>query len=84
MKLYNIEEIVNSELEDGVFAPFDKENNEFLDVEIQEVSLSNGDVEVLSENGREYHSLAQLCSVLNEYLYVFMKKENRGEDDEEF
>lgn len=84
MKLYNIDELVKSGLENGVFVPYDRENNEFLDVGIQEVSLYNGDVEVLSENGREYHSLAQLCSVLNEYLYVFMAKENRGIEDEKF
>lgn len=84
MKLYNIDELVKSGLENGVFVPYDKEKNEFLNVDIQEISLSNGEVEVLSGDKREYHCLAELCSMLNRYKYVFMTKENRGIEDEKF
>lgn len=84
MKLYNIDELVKSGLEDGVFVPYNKETNEFLNVDIQEISLSNGNVEVLSGDNREYHCLAELCSMLGRYNYVFMKKENRGRGNEEF
>lgn len=83
MKLYNIEELVKSGLENGIFVPFDKETNEFLNVDIQEISLCNGNVEVLSGDKREYHSLAELCSILGKYNYVFMTKEDRRSDYEE-
>lgn len=83
MKLYTLEDVVKSDLEEGIFVPYDKNNETFINKYINGLKKENNEIEI-STNDIEYNNLEELFLIMKEYVYVFIEDEDRGELYEEF
>lgn len=83
MKLYTLEDVIKSDLEEGIFVPYDKNNETFINKYINGLKKENNEIEI-STNDIEYNNLEELFLIMKEYVYVFIEDEDRGELYEEF
>lgn len=83
MKLYTLEDVIKSDLEEGIFVPYDKNNETFINKYINGLKKENNEIEI-STNDIEYNNLEELFLIMKEYVYVFIEDGDRGELDEEF
>lgn len=83
MKLYTLEDVIKSDLEEGIFVPYDKNNETFINKYINGLKKENNEIEITT-NDIEYNNLEELFLIMKEYVYVFIEDEDRGELYEEF
>lgn len=83
MKLYTLEDVIKSDLEEGVFVPYDENNETFINKYINGLKKENNEIEI-STSDIEYNNLEELFLIMKEYVYVFIEDGYRGELDEEF
>lgn len=83
MKLYTLEDVIKSDLEEGVFVPYDENNETFINKYISGLKKENNEIEI-STSDIEYNNLEELFLIMKEYVYVFIEDGDRGELDEEF
>lgn len=79
MKLYTLEDVIKSDLEEGIFVPYDENNETFINKYISGLKKENNEIEI-STSDIEYNNLEELFLIMKEYVYVFIEDGDTGEN----